>query len=184
MNHAFKKYLTISASFVLKTLLVAVLILGLGWSLMQLAVWKNSKPVVEANADGTITLTADDATIMGSGGAKANLHAGRRNIGWWDHTSQSLEWRVDVREEGNYRVMLDYALPARMKTDCRLKAGGSSLDFSTGSTGGWAKWDTLEAGTIKLKAAKGQLIQLIPTQIHQPAGVMNFAELRLIPTDE
>ena len=181
MKSDHKKLFLVTLSSLIKTALVAVLVLGLGWSLVQIAVWKNKKPTVEANSDGSITLTADDANILGAGGAKTNFYAGRRNIGWWDHTSQYLEWKVDIKESATYRVELDYALPANMKTDFSFTAGNEFVNFTTDATGGWDQWKSLTIGAIRLAAGENQTIKLTAEKIYQQEGVMNFAEMRLIP---
>lgn len=183
MNVTKKKWLAITLDSVIKALLVAALVLGLGWSLVQVANWKNEKPVVMANEDGTIKLTADQANIHGPGGARPNLYAGRRNIGWWDNPTQSLLWNIEFEHPGTYRVEIDYALPANLKTDCLLKSPTSTLEFTIKGTGGWDKWKTISPGTLTIHGGDELPIQLIATHIHQPKGVMNFAELRLIPVN-
>ncbi len=80
---------------IMKTLLVASFVLLFSWSLVQVAKWKSRKPPIVALADGTLVLNADDAIIQGAGAAKVNLYAGKRNIGWWDNSTQWMEWEVD-----------------------------------------------------------------------------------------
>ena len=95
MNTSYKTKLMIILSSVGKILLVASLVLIIGWTLVRVAQWKNRKPPVESESDGTSILLADTAEILGTGTARANLFEKKRNIGWWDHTTQWLSWQVN-----------------------------------------------------------------------------------------
>lgn len=179
-NH--KRILLLVLSSLIKTLLVASFVLLFSWSLVQVANWKNRKPPVTALADGNLILKADDASIQGMGAAKANLYAGKRNIGWWDNSSQWLEWQVNVDQTGIYRVMLEYALPSNMETELNLLVADQALAITASTSGGWDKWAELDLGEIKLTKGKNQTFTLKPAGQGVTTGIMNFVQLRFEPS--
>ena len=178
-----KKHLLVAVSSLVKTALVACLILGLGWTLVQIAAWKNAKPVVEAGEDGSVTLTAADSNILGPGGARLNDYAGKNNIGWWDSSGQSLMWHADIPRSGTYRVELEYSLPSSHTNHFDLTCGDETLSFTTPGSGGWDQWKTMPLGQIKLTKGGGRQITLKPTRMSHSEGVMNFVRLHLQPVD-
>ena len=184
MNVDTKKCLMLALSSIVKVLLIAGLILGLGWGLVQVAIWKTQKPTIKAADDGSLVLSASDATLKGIGGAKVNQFAGKRNIGWWDSTGQWLEWKTDISQAGIYRVELEFSLPGKLTTNFDLICGDQILSFKANGTGGWDKWDTMKSGEINLVAGDGQMITLKATRMSRNEAVLNFVQLRLIPVGD
>ena len=145
-----------------KTALVAALVLGTAWSLMRAGEWKSRKPAITAQEDGSFLLTADTAQIMGPGSARANLYAGKRNIGWWDDPKQFLLWTVNIDKSGTYKCELEYALQPGSGTEFQFEASSNTLPFTANSTGGWDKWLTIHVGDIELKKGNNQTLALKP----------------------
>ena len=180
MNTSYKTKLILIISSVGKTLLVASLVLSIGWTLVQVAQWKNRKPVVEPESNGTIILLADAAEILGTGSARVEVYAGKRNIGWWDNTTQRLSWRINVAQSGTYRAILEYSLPKGHQTDFQVVISDETLYATAIETGAWDIWDKMDVGIIELTTGKKQSLTMTPIHINRK-GVMNFVSLRLEP---
>lgn len=161
----------LSLSSFVKPTLVASLIAGTGWSLVQGSTWNNKEPSVESAADGSVTLTSAEANIMGPGGARLNDYAGKSDIGWWDSAEQSLEWKVDVSQAGAYRVELEYALPNKWVTDFDLICGKQTLSITTTGTSGFDKESKMTAGELKLNKGSDRTFTLKVTKLPRKDGL-------------
>lgn len=168
--------------FILKTLLVIALILAVCFSLVKLGQWKNRKPTIKPDAQGHIFLEAVDADILGVGTAKYNVLKGVKNIGWWDHTTRSLQWRFTVKTEGPYEVNLNYALPAGLETEFVISVLDQKLNCVIAATGGWDKWRDTSLGQLDLSPDETYKITITPIKTTGGVGVMNLCNLHLKPT--
>lgn len=177
----YQKYLLPLFKDIVKIAMVGALIFGLGWGLVQLAVWKNQKPVVEAGEGGMIELRAADARILGNGGARLNDYGGKSNIGWWDSAGQWLEWEVNVPRSGRYRLNLEYALPGRLATGFDFVCGESKLPIVVEGSGGWDKWKNIDLGEIQLTRGDRQLVFLKVNDLPREKSVINFVRITLVP---
>ena len=72
----------------IRTALVAGLVFGVAWGLMQ---WAKHKPTLEADNSGVFHLSAADASIHGPPEIRFNTLRKVKNIGWWDFDTQWLE---------------------------------------------------------------------------------------------
>jgi hypothetical protein len=178
MNTSYKIKIKLVISSILKILLVATLILFLGWFLVQVALWKNRKPTVDPQSDGTILLVAETTDILGPGSAHVNLFAGKQNIGWWDDLAQQLTWRINVAKTGLYHATIEYSLPPGHLTTLQVKISDKTLPFTVPATGGWNIWQEIDLGTIELTSGKAQMLKLVPIHAKQK-GILNFVSLRL-----
>lgn len=167
--------------FILKTLLVIALILAVCFSLVKLGEWKNRKPTVKPDAQGHILLKAVDAKIIGVGTARYDVYKGVENIGYWDHITQSLQWRFTVKKKGSYEVKLNYALPSGLETKFVLSVLDQKLNCVIAATGGWDKWQDTSLGQLHLSPDKTYELTITPIKTTGGVGVMNLCDLHLKP---
>lgn len=156
---------------------ISAVIYGCIWSTVQLGEWTQRKPAIAVQADGSLVLSADQATIQGKGGARLESFAERINIGYWDKLGQSLSWRIDVPKSGIYIVELEYALQGQ-RSDFVVMVDNVELAASIEGSGGWDKWETQTLGPIQLNQGENQLVTITPTKLHHRSGVMNFVSMK------
>jgi alpha-L-fucosidase len=134
---------------------------------------------VVQGADGSITLKAADATIVGS---TAQLEGtGEQNVGYWTNVGDYLTWEVKVSTPGRFSVALTYACdPGSAGSTFSLVNGASSLDGQTQSTGSWSAYVTTALGSITVAQAGAITFQLKP-KTKPGVAVMNFRTLALKP---
>ncbi|MFC4991928.1 hypothetical protein [Rubritalea tangerina] len=151
----------------------------LGWLLVVVA----QRSEEHALIDGVNTLAAVDARIVGDGTARYEEYHKDGNIGYWDQKSQSLTWTIVRDESARYRVSIDYSLPEGRSTQFKLVAEGEELKGEVAGRGDWATWQTQALGEMALPGGS-YLLKLIPTEISEGKGVMNFVRLKLEPVSE
>ncbi len=175
MNILLKK----SIDSVVKTLLVAGLLLGSVWILVRIAAWEPEKPALLS--EGTLVLSAKAAILHGDGIRFETLD-GVEDVGWWDFDTQWLSWETDIEKAGEHRVILRYSRPGSSSVKLDLAGGGTVLHAVAAGTGGWKQWKSIDLGCIDLSAGKGQTFTL--KAIDPPGkGVINFAGLELVPVE-
>lgn len=96
-------------------------------------------------------------------------------------TSIHASRRVIIHTAGNYRVELDYAVPAhREGTLLDLAFGDQRLRVHIHGTGGWEEFVRLHAGEITLEPAEQLAVRVLPVTV--PLGtVMNLRGVHLTP---
>ena len=137
-------------------------------------------PSVAANADGSFTLKASDASIQGES-LRYEHGEGKDNLGFWTNAADSATWDVEVARPGKYKVEVTYACPAdnegsdyQIAVDRRSAARGKVK-----ATGSWTKFESVSIGEVDLPAGR-RTILVRATDI--PKGAcMNLKQLRLIP---
>lgn len=171
-----------------KIVLVAALVFGFSWALVQVAQWKSApevteeKPVIETQQVPLILL-AKDAELNGGGQIKLENFKGKENIGWWDYDTQWISWKLSVPQAGNYKAVLFYSRPGDKKITTKLTLGTSTLTSSVSGTGGWDKWSQTDLGTMQLTAGEKMECSLKVENL-QGKGVINFIRIELTPIEK
>ena len=121
-------------------------LLGLG-ILGVNAVWATdaTKPPVEQAADGSVTLSATDVTIVGP---NARIEGDQeKSIAWWTNVDTTLHWYAKIGKPGKYRVELNFAVfgngnrgqlsiaAGDQATEAVLMSGNGMNDFKWGQAG-------------------------------------------------
>ncbi len=132
MNILVKK----SIDFVVKTLLVAGLFLGVVWVLVRIAAWE---PKQVPDPDGSLILSAKAAVLHGDG-IRFEILDGVEDVGWWDFDTQWLSWEIDIEKAGTHRAILRYSRPGSSNIKLDLAGGGTVLHGVAAGTGGWKQW--------------------------------------------
>lgn len=127
--------------------------------------------------DGSITAPADGARLHGAALRLEGTDA--PNVGYWTDPKEYVEWFVQPKEAGAFRVELSYACEAGYGGEYTLAAGEENLKGRSEPTGGWSAYRTVPLGTIRLPAGKTSLT-LRPTGSFQKA-LMNLRSIRLTP---
>jgi len=137
-------------------------------------------PLVQPGADGSITLTAVDAEIVGD-----NAKLEDDNIGWWTSDKDIVQWaNVNVAKKSTYEVELTYACAADSGgTTYKIVLGDQSLEGTIAATKDWKDYTTVKVGKLTLNKTGRTAVVVKPTK--QPRiAVMNLRTLKLIPAAE
>jgi alpha-L-fucosidase len=134
-------------------------------------------------ADGTITLTAADAQIVGRSMKLETKAEGIPNLGAWTDVSDSCRWTVTVRRPGTFSVEADYACdPASAGALCTIQAGAEELSATVEGTGGWDDFTKATVGYLKIGQA-GPVTFTLKAANKPGPGVVNLRSLVLQPAD-
>lgn len=146
-------------------------------------VWKrfegNSPLVVQADADGTITLPATAAEIYGPNLAFESKH---ENLGWWSSTDDHAIWTIDVPDSGHWTVKVDYACHNEAAGGAmKLVSRGRLLSGRVPGTGTWDDYRTWTVGKLDLRRGRQQLIVTAPER--PKSALIDLKAIRLIPPE-
>jgi alpha-L-fucosidase len=130
--------------------------------------------------DGTLTLGAADAEIIGGTAKLENKSGDTPNIGFWSNPKDRVEWTAKITEPGAFTVELNYACAPNSGGQYQLVAGRQKLEAEVVPTKDWGTFVTLKIGAIKIEQP-GQLAIGIQPVKKQGEGLMNLRSLKLTP---
>ena len=133
-------------------------------------------------ADGTLTLKADDAEIVGRN-LKVEAHDGISNLGFWTDAGDYAQWPVTITKAGTFEVEASFACaPGADGSTCSLTVGDQTFMQTVPATGGWNDFTTETAGQITLDKAGPLTVTLKATDMPHGA-VINLRSLVLKPVN-
>jgi alpha-L-fucosidase len=139
-------------------------------------------PPIRPAIDGSFTLSAADATIIGP---TAKLAANKRHvqvITSWTDIHDTVQWQIQVTHPGTFHVQLTYS------SDPALAGGGADFDIFGGdqklsgkavATKSADDFATITVGDISVSTAGPATVLVQPTQ--SAGAVMNLREIKLVP---
>jgi alpha-mannosidase len=144
-----------------------------------------AKAIAAQQADGTIQLIAQEATIHGKTAYVQRNFTGNNDICTWTNIDDWVSWQFSLKQPGEYVVDLRYS--------CANGSEGSTFELVVGdqkltekiekATGSWYSFRTLKVGTVKL-AKEGQLALSIKPLSKPGVAVMNITRVRLVPVEK
>jgi hypothetical protein len=129
------------------------------------------------NADGSLALPASEAETTGA----AHFEDGKKCIGFWTETTDTVKWKFRVTKPGTYRLFADLA--------CQDDSAGSLVSatfenqerqYVVKGTGGWDKFTTVDFGTITLTQS-GDASIIVKARMKPGYAVMNLRSLKIAP---
>ncbi len=140
-------------------------------------------PRIRPAADGSLTLKAGEAELMGDG-IRVERRGGEDNVGFWTNPKDYVQWPATIAKAGAYEVVATFA--------CAPGADGSRLQLRIGdqswtgpeipATQGWEDFVTETAGTIEVQKAGPVNVEL--KVVEMPHGaVANLRSLVLRPVN-
>lgn len=106
-----------------------------------------------------IHLRAPRAKITkGAGGEGVHVEAGG-NVGYWSSVNDIITWEFDVAEDGDYAIVIDYAV-AKEFANAKVKTtvGDATFEwFAVETASDWGKYVKIDVGTASLTAGKHSL---------------------------
>jgi len=132
--------------------------------------------------DGTVTLKAADAELMGR---TINLETrdGVANIGFWTDAKDYVQWPVTIIKPGTFEVEANFACdPGSDGSECALIIGDQQLSATVVATHGWGDFVTAIVGQIDVPRA-GLVNVLVKATRKQGQAVVNLRSLLLKPAN-
>jgi alpha-L-fucosidase len=135
---------------------------------------------IQQSADGTLTLKATDAEIVGSTARLETKTGGVSNIGFWSNVKDRVEWTAKVTQPGTFEVELNYACAPNCGGEFIVVAGTQKLSATLAATKDWSDFSTAKIGQLKLEATGPITIAIQPVK-KQGEGLMNLRAVKLSP---
>ncbi|HYO26354.1 MAG TPA: alpha-L-fucosidase [Lacipirellulaceae bacterium] len=100
-------------------------------------------------ADGTLTLAAEMATVLGATLELESIE-GRQNLGYWTRQEEAAEWPCRIVRGGDFEVLAEVAGPD--PSQIVLQVGDAELSARVEATGGHRTFRTVSLGRIAAPA--------------------------------
>jgi alpha-L-fucosidase len=137
-------------------------------------------PAITQAADGTLTLKAEDAEIIGRTARLETKAGGVPNIGFWSNVKDRVEWTAKITRPGTFAVEVHYACAPNCGGQYALVAGNQKLEVSVAPTKDWSDFVTAKIGQLKLESAGPVTFTVQPLK-RQGEGLMNLRSVKLTP---
>jgi alpha-L-fucosidase len=116
------------------------------------------------NADGSLTLRAVEADLHGETLRYEEGH-GKDNIGYWTNAKDWVSWDIEVKQPGNFDVVITYAADKGSgDSEYSVAVGKQSVAGKVEVTGSWATFISQRIGTIEVARAGRYSLTVKPTK--------------------
>jgi putative membrane-bound dehydrogenase-like protein len=141
-------------------------------------VFPNNKPeTIRIEDDGSYRLPASKARIYGP---SLIFEQGYKNLGWWSHVDDHAEWTLEIKHEGKYRVVLEYAVEnSAANNQLMLQFGEQKIVFKVTGTGTWDDFVEVEIAEVELPVCNLDVIARSAGPIK--SALIDLREIKLIP---
>jgi alpha-L-fucosidase len=112
------------------------------------------------DAKGNLKLSADDAQLHGDQ-IKTEDHGGQPNIGYWDHGSDWVSWKVQFPQPGVFKVTASYACVSG-ESEFVVELAGQQISGKAGQTAGWDQFKELSLGQVEINKPGEQVVKVRP----------------------
>jgi alpha-L-fucosidase len=135
--------------------------------------------IVQPDASGQYTLAPDTADLHGS--LREEAQGGRPNIGFWDSPQDWASWKVNFKQPGKFKVTASCAT-VHSGSSFTVEAAGQTLSAQVPATGSWDKFEEFAVGTLEIKPAGEQAVNVRPSDA-QTWKAINLRAIVLAPAD-
>ena len=130
--------------------------------------------------DGTITLLAKDATTW-STNMRYEPKPEKNCLGFWTEADDIAEWEFKVAQPGKYKVSVFHGCGGgNHGSKVAVKSGDQTVKFTVQDTGGFQKWQEVQAGEIEIRAAGTNRLVIDPEDTTKSA-VLDVQKVILTP---
>ena len=112
------------------------------------------------DAKGNLRLSADDAQLHGDQ-IKTEDHGGQPNIGYWDHGSDWVSWKVQFPQPGVFKVTASCACVSG-ESEFVVELAGQQISGKAGQTAGWDQFKELSLGQVEITQPSEQVVKVRP----------------------
>jgi len=135
----------------------------------------------KAEADGSVKLTGNEATLHGDT-IRFEEGAGKEAIGFWTDPKDWVSWDFSLDKPGKFDVEMTFAAEIGSGGEYTLTCGGQELAGQVTETGSWTRFVTQKPGKIELSAA-GKYTLAVKPKNKKGIAVMNLRSVVLKPAE-
>lgn len=137
---------------------------------------------VRQATNGTLTLKAADAELVGHS-LKLETKAGNApNIGFWVNKDDYIRWPVVVSRPGTFLVEVTFACePGSEGSECVMQIGDREFTGTVTATAGWGDFQTRRGGQIRLE--EGPMMVTVKARTKPGPGVINLRSITFTPAE-
>ena len=131
----------------------------------------------KAMQNGEFMLNARNARLDGPG---IRYYEPFDTIGYWNHSNDTVAWKLVDVNQGSYRVLVSQAGPADWKDNqYKLTIGDEQLIATVVPTDSMSMHSEQDIGSIRITASGDYNLSIVP--VHFEGALMNLRSVRLIP---
>jgi hypothetical protein len=136
---------------------------------------------IAPDAQGVLTLQAQDATIVGTRARLIGKNTPTPCIGEWNDGTGSVEWNATLPRAGRYRVEIAYACaPTGVGSSFQVAIGPATLEGAVQSSGSWGDFKSFVLGETAIAGPMVAKVAVHPLQ-RKGSGFMKLRGVRLLP---
>lgn len=137
---------------------------------------------ITQSKDGTITLLAEDAELVGSQ-LQLETRGGKPNIGYLSDPGDHVRWSAQFNRPGEFEVELNYSCdPTSDGNEFVVDIAGQKLRGKVTATRDWEDFITVKLGSVRLEKSGPTKVSISPVGPSlRGGGLMNLRSLVLKP---
>ena len=136
--------------------------------------------IVTQDTEEAIILDYLTAATSGKAAKRFNREGGF-HIAKWTGPADSITWRVQVSQAGEYSIRVRYAARDESRNDrFVVTVGATQLSASVIPTAGWFQYQIFDVGSVRFPKAGEYSVQIQPAVVHDH-NLMYFESLKLEP---
>lgn len=137
----------------------------------------NSPRLVTQDFSDSLVLTAETGKGIGP---KIKYMPEWRAFGWFT-SADSVVWDVEVKNAGDYDVMLEWSVDdGEAGKEFILSSGAKQLTGSVGKSGSWETYKTESIGTMKLEAGRQNIVFKSGRAFSADSALLDLRNLKFI----
>ena len=138
-------------------------------------------PVVHADSNGDVFLSATNAALHGSQ-LQLETRSGLPDIGYWDNGDAWVSWTAQIPKAGTFNVSATVATP-NADAGFVVEAGGETFNVQAPQTGGWDNFQTIEVGRFQI-IQPGKLVVKVRAKDKAAWKALNLNSVNLTLTGQ
>ena len=140
-----------------------------------------SAPVVHADSNGSVFLSATNAALHGSQ-FQMETQGGLPDIGYWDKGDEWVSWTVQMPKAGTFNVSATVAT-LNAEAGFVVEAGGETFSALAPQTGGWDQFQTIDVGRFQI-IQPGELVVKVRAKDKAAWKAINLNSIKLTLTGQ
>jgi hypothetical protein len=110
----------------------------------------NHPALVRPDGDGSLRLLAGNCQIYGN---DIHIESTQQCLGWWNNSSDSAVWTLDVPRPGRYAVILNWSCDdSSAKNEFEIIVDGDRFGRKVISTGAWDSYRKMKIAEVPIEA--------------------------------
>jgi hypothetical protein len=137
----------------------------------------NVPAMITAESDGSLVLSAQKGKGLGP---SIKYMPEWRAFGWFT-SSDSIQWDVDVKETGNYDVLLEWSVSdEEAGKEYLLRTNKDIISGTVEKSGSWETYKTKDIGDVKLDAGRQNVVFRSKKEFKKDGGLLDLRQIRFV----